>query len=453
MGEQGIELHQMNEIPRKRKKRAVEQFSASIESLSHEGRGVAHINGKTVFIDGALPGEDVRFQYTRKRGAFDEGWAVEVPEASPHRVEPRCPHYGVCGGCSLMHLDTGHQVQHKQAVLLEQLKHIGRLEPERVLPPLSASHWGYRRKARLGVKYVAGKEKVLVGFREKRSSFVADIDSCEVLHPFLGGTIGQLKELIRELSIYRRIPQLEVAISDATAAIIIRHLDPLTDEDERILAEYEKGRPVRFYLQPAGLDSVHSLSGENGQDLSYRLDNHDVTIEFSPTDFTQINFDLNPLMVDQVISLLDLSAGDTVLDLFCGSGNFTLPIARYVKNVTGVEGSEELVNRAKKNAEKNGLLNSGFIVCDLSGQDADVEFTGRDYNKVLLDPPRLGAREIIERLNLSQVEKLVYVSCNPATLARDAGILVQEGKLALKAAGVMDMFPHTSHVEAIALFE
>ncbi len=440
-------------MSRGRKKLLAEPLSAAIESLSHEGRGVAHINGKTVFIDGALPGEEVRFLYTRRRGQFDEGRVVEVLEASAQRVEPRCPHYAVCGGCSLMHLDTGQQVLHKQAVLLEQLRHIGGLEPERVIPPLSASHWGYRRKARLGVKYVVGKEKVLVGFREKRSSFVADIDSCEVLHPFLGGAIGQLKELLRGLSIYHRIPQLEVAISDATAAIIIRHLDPLTDSDKSILAEYEKERPIRFYLQPAGLDSVHSLSDRDTGDLSYRLDNHDVTIEFSPTDFTQVNFDLNPLMVDQVISLLNLSAEDTVLDLFCGSGNFTLPMARYAKNVTGVEDSEELVNRAKKNAEKNRLFNTGFIACDLSKRDTNVEFAGGDYNKIMLDPPRGGAREIIEQLDLSRVEKLVYVSCNPATLARDAGILVKDGRLSLKAAGIMDMFPHTSHVESIALFE
>ena len=440
-------------MSRRRKKLLAEPLSAAIESLSHEGRGVAHINGKTVFIDGALPGEEVRFLYTRRRGQFDEGRVVEVLEASAQRVEPRCPHYAVCGGCSLMHLDTGQQVLHKQAVLLEQLRHIGGLEPERVIPPLSASHWGYRRKARLGVKYVVGKEKVLVGFREKRSSFVADIDSCEVLHPFLGGAIGQLKELLRGLSIYHRIPQLEVAISDATAAIIIRHLDPLTDSDKSILAEYEKERPIRFYLQPAGLDSVHNLSDRDTGDLSYRLDNHDVTIEFSPTDFTQVNFDLNPLMVDQVISLLNLSAEDTVLDLFCGSGNFTLPMARYAKNVTGVEDSEELVNRAKKNAEKNRLFNTGFIACDLSKRDINVEFAGCDYNKIMLDPPRVGAREIIEQLDLSRVEKLVYVSCNPATLARDAGILVKDGRLRLKAAGVMDMFPHTSHVESIALFE
>ena len=439
-------------MSRGRRKLPAETLSATIESLSHEGRGITHINGKTVFIDGALPGEQVTFQYTRKRGQFDEGRVVDVVESSTLRVEPRCRHYAICGGCSLMHLEIGQQILHKQTVLLEQLQHIGGLAPERVIPPLSASQWGYRRKARMGVKYVAGKEKVLVGFREKNSRFIADIDSCEVLHPFLGETIGQLKELFRGLSAYRQIPQLEVAISDAFAAIIIRHLAPLSESDMRVLGEYEKTRPVRFYLQPAGLDSVHSLSDQDEQDLYYRLDNHDVSVEFSPVDFTQVNFDLNPLLVDRVISLLDLSAADTVLDLFCGLGNFTLPIARYANFATGVEGSEELVRRANRNAQKNSLSNVDFRVCDLSGQDA-AEVLGQDYNKVLLDPPRSGAREIIEQLDLQRVEKLVYVSCNPATLARDAGILVKQAGFSLKAAGVMDMFPHTSHVESIALFE
>ena len=440
-------------MSRGHKKRPAEPLSATIESLSHEGRGIARIDGKTVFIDGALPGEEVRFLYTRKRGQFDEGRTVEVLQASPRRVEPRCPHYGICGGCSLMHLDGGEQLAHKQAVLLEQLQHIGGLEPERTLPPLSASPWGYRRKARLGVKYVAGKEKALVGFREKHSSFIADIDSCEVLHPFLGRAIGELKELVRGLSVYRQVPQMEVAVSDAVAAVVIRHLAPLTDNDRQILSDFEAQRPVRFYLQPGGLDSVRSLSGEDGQDLYYRLDGHDVTMEFSPVDFTQVNFELNVMLVGRVIELLEPGAADTVLDLFCGLGNFTLPIARYANHVTGLEGSKELVCRARGNAEKNGISNVDFSVCNLTEPDAGPVISGYAYNKVLLDPPRSGAREIIEQLDLQRLEKLVYVSCNPATLARDAAILAQRGGLNLKAAGVMDMFPHTSHVESIALFE
>ena len=440
-------------MSRGHKKRPAEPLSATIESLSHEGRGIAHLDGKIVFIDGALPGEDVRFLYTRKRGQFDEGRAVEVLQASPRRVEPRCPHYGVCGGCSLMHLDGGEQLAHKQAVLLEQLQHIGGLEPEQVLRPLSASPWGYRRKARLGVKYVAGKEKALVGFREKYSSFIADIDSCEVLHPFLGRAIGELKELVRGLSVYRQVPQMEVAVSDTVAAVVIRHLAPLTDNDKSILADYETRRPVRFYLQPGGLDSVHSLSGEDGQGLHYRLDGHDVTMEFSPTDFTQVNFELNVMLVDRVIELLEPGAADTVLDLFCGLGNFTLPIARYADHVTGLEGSEELVCRARGNAEKNGISNVDFSACNLMEPAPEPVISGYAYNKVVLDPPRSGAREVIGQLDLERLEKLVYVSCNPATLARDAGILANQGGLSLKAAGVMDMFPHTSHVESIALFE
>ena len=440
-------------MSRRRNKPPPDPLLACIESLSHEGRGIARIDGKTVFIEGALPGEQVRFLYTRKRGQFDEGRTVEVMEPSALRVEPRCRHYSMCGGCSLMHLDSREQILHKQSVLLEQLQHLGGVEPEQVLPPLSASRWGYRRKARLGVKYVAGKEKVLVGFREKHSSFIADIDSCEVLHPTLGEAIGALKELVRELSGYRQIPQLEVAVSDTVAAVVIRHLAPLTDDDRRILSDFEAQRPVRFYLQPGGLDSVHSLSGENGQNLHYRLDRHDITMEFSPIDFTQVNFELNALLVDRVIELLELNEADQVLDLFCGLGNFTLPIARYVKQATGLEGSEDLVLRAQKNAQKNGLANAGFGVCNLAEPDAGPHISGYAYNKVLLDPPRSGAQEIIEQLDPERVEKLVYVSCNPATLARDAGILSKQGGLSLKAAGVMDMFPHTSHVESIALFE
>ncbi len=440
-------------MSRRRNKPPPDPLPACIESLSHEGRGIARIDGKTVFIEGALPGEQVRFLYTRKRGQFDEGRTVEVVEPSESRVEPRCRHYGMCGGCSLMHLDGEEQILHKQSVLLEQLQHLGGVEPEQVLPPLSASRWGYRRKARLGVKYVAGKEKVLVGFREKHSSFIADIDSCEVLHPILGEAIGQLKELVHELSVYRQIPQLEVAVSDTVAAVVIRHLAPLTGDDRRILADFEAQRPVRFYLQPGGLDSVHSLSGEDGQNLHYRLDRHDITMEFSPIDFTQVNFELNALLVDRVIELLELNEADQVLDLFCGLGNFTLPIARYVKQATGLEGSEDLVLRAQKNAQKNGLANAGFGVCNLAEPDAGPHISGYAYNKVLLDPPRSGAQEIIEQLVPERVEKLVYVSCNPATLARDAGILSKQGGLSLKAAGVMDMFPHTSHVESIALFE
>ena len=352
-----------------------------------------------------------------------------------------------------MHLDGEEQILHKQSVLLEQLQHLGGVEPERILPPLSASRWGYRRKARLGVKYVAGKEKVLVGFREKHSSFIADIDSCEVLHPILGEAIGELKELVRELSVYRQIPQLEVAVSDTVAAVVIRHLAPLTGDDRRILADFEAQRPVRFYLQPGGLDSVHSLSGGDGQNLHYRLDRHDITMEFSPIDFTQVNFELNALLVDRVIELLQPGTVDNVLDLFCGLGNFTLPIARYAKQATGLEGSEDLVLRAQKNAQKNGLANAGFGVCNLAEPDAGSHISGYAYNKVLLDPPRSGAQEIIEQLDLERVAKLVYVSCNPATLARDAGILANQGGLSLKAAGVLDMFPHTSHVESIALFE
>ena len=440
-------------MSRRRSKSPPEPLLASVESLSHEGRGIARIDGKTVFVDGALPGERVRFLYTRKRGQFDEGRTVEVLDPSPLRVEPRCQHYGICGGCNLMHLDGAEQLRHKQAALLEQLQRLGGVEPERIIPPLAASGWGYRRKARLGVKYVAGKGRALVGFREKYSSFIADIDSCKVLHPTLGEAIGQLGKLIQRLSVYRQIPQLEAAISDAAGAIVIRHLAPLSDADRDILSDFEAQSPLRFYMQPGGLDSIHSLSGEDGQNLYYRLDRHDITIEFSPTDFTQVHFGLNAMLVDRVIELLEPSAADDVLDLFCGLGNFTLPLARYANQAIGLEGAQDLALRAQANARKNSLANVEFSACDLTAPDAGAQVSGYAYNKVLLDPPRSGAREIIEQLALQQVTKLVYISCNPATLARDAGILVKQRGLRLQAAGVMDMFPHTSHVESIALFE
>jgi len=439
-------------MSRSRRKRPVDPVVTTIASLSHEGRGIARIDGKTVFIDGALPGEEVSFKYARKRGEFDEGYVVDVLTPSKQRFEPECKHFSICGGCSLMHLNSDEQILHKQSVLLEQLSHIGGVAPGQIIPPLTSSHLGYRHKARLGVKYVTKKEKVLVGFREKRSSFVADIQSCRVLHPLLGGSIEDLKKLIQGLSIYHAIPQLEVAMDDHKAAVVIRHLRPLNDEDRYVLDEFEKKHKIKFYLQPGGANSVVSLSERDFEALSYRLDTHDINIEFRPGDFTQINFSLNRLMVDKVIACLQPSKNDSVLDLFCGLGNFTLPIARYVKNIKGIEGSTDLVNRAKHNAQLNSIVNTEFIGFDLSLEGLNLQAIGSGFNKIVIDPPRSGALEIIRQYDFSGVERLVYVSCNPATLARDAGILVKEKGFGLKMTGVMDMFPHTSHVESIAVF-
>lgn len=426
--------------------------AAIIDTLSHEGRGITNINGKTTFIQGALPGEEIMFKYTNRRSRFDEGYTVEVIKASGQRRTPECPHFGVCGGCSLQHLSSEDQIGHKQSVLLQQFEHIGSVKPESLFEPLMGPEWGYRRKARLGVKYVIKKEKVLVGFREIYSRFVADLDSCKVLHPDVGEKLNELKELIGKLDIYQQLPQIEVAISDDETVLVIRHLAPLSVEDKQQLAEFEKTQKVIIYLQPKGPDSVVRLSDTSFGGLKYRIPDHNIEIVFHPTDFTQVNTDINRKMINRVLDLLQLTGKDNVLDLFCGLGNFTLPIARSAGKVTGVEGDTGLIERARFNAIHNSLKNTEFVVANLMDENLVASFLNQTYNKVLLDPPRSGAKEIIEKLDLSSTEILVYVSCNPATLARDSGILVQQKKMKLVKAGVMDMFPHTSHVESIALF-
>jgi len=440
-------------LSRKRKKFPQEPQPASIESLSHEGRGIASIHGKTTFIHGALPGEEVLFKYTNRRARFDEGYSVEVIKASPDRHVPECPHFGVCGGCSLQHMDSVRQLEHKQEVLIQQLEHIGSVKPETLFEPLTGDTWGYRRKARLGVKYVARKGKVLVGFREIYSRFVADIDTCKVLHPSVGENLNALKDLIGGLSIYQKVPQIEVAVSDDLTVLVVRHLQELTNDDRDKLLRFEKAHNVIFFLQAKGPDSVTKLNEEPFPGLKYHIPDHDIEIVFQATDFTQVNMDINQKMINRVIDLLALTKDDQVLDLFCGLGNFTLPMARYCGQVTGVEGEAGLIERAKFNAMHNTIKNADFVVANLMNESLEAAFLRRQYSKILLDPPRSGAREIIEKLDVSNTETLVYVSCNPATLARDAGILVHDKNMRLLKAGVMDMFPHTSHVESIALFQ
>ena len=427
-------------------------FKATIESLSHEGRGVAHIDGKAVFIDNALPGEEVEFNYVSTRSKFAEGVTENVITASEQRIAPGCEYFGYCGGCSLQHMSADAQIKHKQSVLLEQFTHIGNVTPKTVLPPLTGSVFGYRNKARLGVKYVLKKERVLVGFREKRSPYIADIKHCEVLHPDVGHKISDLQELIENLSIKDQIPQIEVAVSDNGIALVMRHLDEFTEDDLEQLKVFEQKHSFKFYLQPGGYETVHRLDERDQSELFYRIDDHDLNIYFQPIDFTQINVEINQQMINLALELLEVDENDEVLDLFCGVGNFTLPIARKVKSVVGIEGDESLVQRAKYNADKNDIKNVEFFAADLADFDQGYDFMKKSYNKILLDPARTGAKEIITALNTKNVERLVYVSCNPATLARDAGILVNEKKFKLKKAGVMDMFPHTSHVESIAVF-
>ena len=438
---------------RTRKKRLPEPVSrVIIESLGHDGRGVTHLDGKAVFIDGALPGEVVSFEYLTSRRKFDEGRITGVIEASPDRVEPKCPHFGLCGGCSLQHMEPGAQIKAKQQVLLDNLKHIGKLVPEEVLPPLTGPVWGYRTKGRLGVKDVIKKGRVLVGFREKRSPYVADLSRCEVLHPSVGEKFRALSELIEQLGVRARIPQIEIAVAGTTTALVFRHLDPLSEADTEKMQQFARDHQFQVYLQPGGPDSVQPLWPEQ-HTLSYRLSAQDIEIRFRPTDFTQINTAINEQMIARVLELLALDKADSVLDLFCGLGNFTLPMARLAGSVVGVEGEAGLINRARENALLNGIGNATFHTANLAEDHIETSWVGGGYNKVLLDPPRSGAAEVLDVLGNIGPQRIVYVSCHPGSLARDAGTLVNDKGYRLLSAGVMDMFPHTAHVESIAFFE
>jgi len=438
---------------RRRKVLPPEPIELQIHALSHDGRGVArNAEGKTVFVYGALAGETVMARLTQSRKGHDEADAIEVLSASPDRVEPRCPHFGVCGGCSLQHLDPAAQVAAKQQALLDALKHIGKVAPDTVLDPLvNASPWGYRRKARLGAKYVTKKGKVLVGFRERGTPYVTDLGECHVLHPKIAGLLLPLQQLIDGLSIRDRVPQIEVAMDDSQLVLIFRVMDPLSAGDHDALADFGRQHELFVYLQTGGPDTIAPL-GETAE-LAYALPAFDLTLRFLPSDFTQVNTDINRQMVSRALDLLEVGPDDQVLDLFCGVGNFTLPLATRARRVVGVEGDAGLVERARANAELNGLDNVGFHVANLYEDLERPPWLGEHYDKVLLDPPRSGALEVLEHLPKLGAKRLVYVSCYPGTLARDAGELVHKHGYRLLAAGVMDMFPHTAHVESIALFE
>ncbi len=430
---------------------------ATIESLTHEGRGIARIEGKTVFIDDALAGEVVEFIYTRKKRDFDEGRLHQIISPSEHRVEPACAHFGICGGCRLQHLEATEQFRVKENVLLDNLRRVGKVEAETIFPPLSGDSWGYRRKARLGVRYVHRKERVLVGFRERGSSFLAELDSCRVLHPSVGEKLVLLGEVVRKLSIYRQIPQIEVAVADNAVALIFRNLEELTEEDKSILSDFGSTHNFQIYLQPKGPDTVNLLASESEPEqagLYYELHDYDLKLQFEPADFTQVNHDINTKMVKRALELLQLDKDDMVLELFCGLGNFSLPMARLAKQIIAVEGDAGLIQRARENAIANGIDNVEYHVANLMENLDNMPWLKKDtYNKVLLDPPRSGAKEALPYIAASGARHIVYVSCHPGTLARDAGELVHEYGYHLRAAGVMDMFPHTAHVESIALFE
>jgi 23S rRNA (uracil1939-C5)-methyltransferase len=438
---------------RKAPKFSTEPMQAHVESLTHEGKGVAHIDGKVVFIDGALPGEEVMIRLYNRKRQYDEASTIEVLKPSADRVEPRCRHYEICGGCSLMHMAPEAQVRAKQEVLIEQFQHLAKLEIPALLPPLQAEVWGYRRKARLGVRYVAKKGKVLVGFRERRSGWLADLERCEVLHPSVGQLLPQLSELIYGLDARERIPQIEVAVSDDITALVFRHLDDLSSADYEKLKGFGQDHQMQIHLQPKGPDTVHCIWPEQAKELAYRLPEFEVENVFLPTDFTQVNQGINLQMVHRAVEMLDPQRDERVLDLFCGLGNFTLPLARRAAEVIGVEGEAGLVERARANAQRNGLNNVEYHVSNLTEDMLEASWAAGGFDKVLLDPPRSGAYEVLPLVAKLGPERIVYVSCNPATLARDAGELVHQLGYRLVSAGVMDMFPHTGHVESIAMFE
>ena len=427
-----------------------EPYVINIENLSHEGRGVGHLNGKTVFVSGALPQETVIARTTKRRSSFDEAIALEVQVASPDRIDPKCPHAGICGGCSLQHFPVDKQIEHKESVLLELLAHHAGIHPSASLPALVGPAWGYRRKARLGVKFVPKKGGALVGFREKSAPYIADIETCAVLDPAVGQRLMDLRQLINGLSIPDRIPQIEVAIGDESVALVFRHLESFNDTDIAACGDFQKFTGIGIYLQPGAEHTVHPLNDATIA-LSYCIDG--ITFDFLATDFTQVNGVMNRTLIKLVIEQLQISATDRVLDLFCGLGNFSLPVARPAAQVVGIEGNTELISRARENAARNNIDNASFSQADLADINDVAKIDMDGVTKLLLDPPRTGAEAIVKHLDLRRLDRIVYVSCNPVTLARDCKSILDKFDFELISAGVMDMFPHTSHVESIAVFE
>jgi 23S rRNA (uracil1939-C5)-methyltransferase len=435
-----------------RKKRR-EPETATIESATHDGRGIAAVSGKKVFVAGALPGETVEFIRRKSRRNFDEAELLQVIEPSSDRIDAKCEAFGRCGGCSLQHVSEDYQRSIKEQTLKDNLERIGKVEPKSWLEPMTGPVWGYRRRARLAVKDVPAKGRVLVGFRERHAPFITDMHRCEVLASPVDGLLDELSELIARLSIRARLPQIEIAIAENSTAMVFRVLDAPNAADKEHLIAFGAANNCRIYLQPGGLDSLELIepAGEV-ESLYYTLPEFDIRIEFEPIDFVQVNREINQRMVHFAIEQLNLGPEDRVLDLYCGIGNFSLPLARKAGTVLGVEGEKSLVTRAADNAQRNGLNNVEFRVADLSKIDGTESWVKAGWDCLLLDPARSGAAEVVERMQLLNPERIVYVSCHPGTLARDAGVLVHEKGYRLETAGIIDMFPHTAHVESIAIF-
>jgi 23S rRNA (uracil1939-C5)-methyltransferase len=426
--------------------------SGTVSALNHEGAGVVHA-GKTAFVNGALPGEVVRFQRRRHHRRHDEAELLEVLQAASQRVTPRCAQFGLCGGCALQHLDGAAQLAHKEAQLRENLLRLGRVQPERWLAPLAGPQWQYRRRARLGARFVHKRGRSLVGFRERLSSYITDIEFCHVLAAPAGALLRPLGALLTALTIRERIPQIELAVADAVTALVLRVLSEPPAEDLERLRAFERAHGVRLYLQPGGPASVRPLS-EPAPLLSYALPAADVVLQFEPNDFVQVNASMNQALVARAVQLLAPARDARVLDLYCGLGNFTLPLARCAAQAVGVEGDASLIERARANARRNGIDNVSFHAVDLASAPADgAEWLAGGATHVLLDPPRTGALALLPTLAALRPRRVVYVSCHPATLARDLGLLVQEHRFKLLAVGVADMFPQTAHVESIAVLE
>ncbi|MBZ0069966.1 MAG: 23S rRNA (uracil(1939)-C(5))-methyltransferase RlmD [Thiobacillus sp.] len=425
-----------------------------ILSLDHEGHGIARIDGKVTFVDDALAGERAEIKVYRKHAKYNSAYATAILKSSAQRTTPRCPYFGHCGGCSMQHLEASAQVAAKQRVLEENLARIGKVTPDVVIRPLHGPSWGYRTRARMSARFVDKKGGVLVGFREKRSSFITDMASCDILTPDVSALIQPLREMMAHLSNASRIPQVEIAVGEHITILLFRLLEPWSDDDMAIVRSFADQHRIQVWEQSKGPDTVRPFWPEIAPELSYSLPEFGLIMPFRPTDFTQVNVAINRALVSRAMRLLQPQPGERIADLFCGLGNFSLPIASSGAEVLGIEGSAELVARARANALHNKLPNAHFVVDNLFEMTPDKFAALGHIDKLLIDPPRSGAFELVKSLPDSGApHRIVYVSCDAATLARDAEVLCHTKGYTLEAAGVANMFPHTAHVESIALFK
>ncbi len=439
-------------MPTPPRSRTAAPITATVSASAHDGRGIAHHNGKAVFIAGALPGEAVTFIYQHRHRHYAEGKLIDVLTPAAARVIPPCPHFSVCGGCSLQHMNHATQIAIKQQTLLDNLQRLGKVSPQQLAAPLLGPPWAYRRKARLSVKYDAGSGRVVVGFRARHGKHTAALETCAVLHPAAGEKLTTLAAAISTLQARDRIIEIEIAIGDEHSAWVLRHRGEIGPGDKTLLCELGAHCGVQIYLQPSGPDGATPLWPERIKALSYRLPAYDLQLLFAPTDFIQVNDEINRMLVDRVVDWLQPGPQDRILDLFCGLGNFSLPLARYAAAVTGIDSAAALVRRASENAHHNNISNAHFYTADLDADSKPRDRRDNPVNKIVIDPPRGGALALMRNFPWVATQRIVYVSCHPATLARDAGILVHTHGYQLASAGIVDMFPHTDHVESIALF-